>query len=106
MLPLLCHPERDDPCTMTKHDGEEHWGMQTGPKAPTDGRRLKLKGHLVRSGVPAGPTALRSQAAGLREGDKSREILRSRDHGATIPSAPVRFLLLPQHPYSGGLGKQ
>lgn len=64
MLALLCHPERDDPCTMTNPRRGRTLGDADGAEAPTDGRRLKLKGHLVRSGVPAGPTAYGARLPG------------------------------------------
>ena len=83
----------------------ERWSA-TVPKPPTEGRCLKLKGRTqVRSGVPTVPAGYGARVPGW-EGDKGGEIPRSRDHGATVPSTPVRFLLLPQHPYPGGLWKQ
>ncbi len=35
--------QRDDPYTMADHDGGQGWSA-TGPKAPTEGRNLKLRG--------------------------------------------------------------
>jgi len=40
----------------------------------------------VRSGVPTGYGA---RVPGWEVGDKGKEIQRSRDHGATVPSTPV-----------------
>jgi hypothetical protein len=57
----------------------------------------------VRSGVPTVPPGYGARVPGW-EDDKGGEIPRSRDHGATVPSTPVRFLLLPQHRCPGGLG--
>jgi hypothetical protein len=89
--------ERGDPLRNGWPRRGQPWSA-TGPKAPTDGRYLKFEGEIW------GPQCLRSQSTGLGVGDKGVEIQRSRDHGATVPSTPVHFVLLPQHPYPSGLG--
>ena len=87
-------------------DGEERATLEgDGAESADRWPLFEIRGQAGKTpGEIWGPQCLRSQSAGLGVGDKGVEIQRSRDHGATVPSTPVRFVLLPQHPYPGGLG--
>jgi hypothetical protein len=87
---------------MAHHDGGsvERDGAESADRRPLFEIQRAEPSEIWGSHVAVRP---RSQGVGLG-GDKGGEIPRSRDHGATVPSTPVRFLLLPQHPYPGGLG--